>query len=118
MLRVIMAHNRMAPEVNLTSIAKKLEGYTGSDIREVCREAVVRIAHEESKRLEVDAGTDPDALNKKLRPVTNEDFRLALEKLSASVSAKGRELERVREWNNQFGEVRKKQRPAHLSMYL
>jgi ATPase family AAA domain-containing protein 1 len=118
MLRVIMANNRVAPDVNFTTIAKRLDGYTGSDIREVCREAVVRIAHDESKKLEEAQGVEYDALNRSLRPVTNEDFSMALEKLSASVAAKGRELERVREWNNQFGEVRKKQRPPHLSMYL
>lgn len=121
MLRVIMSNNRVAPDVNLTAIARRLEGYTGSDIREVCREAVVRIAHDESRKLEEEAqgGVGLEALsNHRLRPVTSEDFHAAMEKLSASVAAKGRELERVREWNNQFGEVRKKQRPPHLSMYL
>lgn len=121
MLRVIMSTNRVSPDVNMTSIARRLEGYTGSDIREVCREAVVRIAHDESQKLEKEAqgGVGLEALsNHRLRPVTNEDFAAAMEKLSASVAAKGRELERVREWNNQFGEVRKKQRPPHLSMYL
>jgi SpoVK/Ycf46/Vps4 family AAA+-type ATPase len=119
MLRVIMANNRMAPEVNLTAVAKKLEGYTGSDIKEVCREAVVRIAHEESQKLDkAEGGVEFDAMGRRLRPVTAADFDAALEKLSASVAARGRELERVREWNNQFGEVRKKQRAPHLSMYL
>ena len=122
MLRVILQRNRVAPEVNLTAVARRLEGYTGSDIREVCREAVVRIAHEESKKLD-DAQqgvvvASVDALGKRLRPVTKADFDAALEKLSASVAARGRELERVREWNSQFGEVRKKQKPPHLSMYL
>ena len=42
----------MADDVNLTQVALKLEGYTGSDIKEVCREAVVRISHEEALRLE------------------------------------------------------------------
>ena len=57
-------------------------------------------------------------MGKRLRAVTKADFDAALEKLSASVAARGRELERVREWNNQFGEVRKKSRPPHMSMYL
>jgi len=118
MLNVIMVNNRMAPDVNLTAIARKLEGYTGSDIREVCREAVVQISHEESRKLDQAQGQDLDVLSKRLRPVTNADFTKAMEKLSASVSSKGRELERVREWNNQYGENRKKQRPPHLSMYL
>jgi SpoVK/Ycf46/Vps4 family AAA+-type ATPase len=113
-----LSSNRIAPEVNLTSIAKRLEGYTGSDIREVCREAVVRIAHEESKKLDEAQGVEVGALGQRLRPVEKADFDAALEKLSASVAARGRELERVREWNNQFGEVRKKVRPPHMSMYV
>jgi SpoVK/Ycf46/Vps4 family AAA+-type ATPase len=49
---VSLKGNRLAGDVNLTQVAQKLEGYTGSDIKEVCREAVVRISHEEALRLE------------------------------------------------------------------
>lgn len=118
MLHKILSSNRVAPAVNLTSIARRLDGYTGSDIREVCREAVVRIAHEESKKLDEAQGVEVGSLGQRLRPVEKADFDAALEKLSASVAARGRELERVREWNNQFGEVRKKVRPPHMSMYV
>lgn len=44
-----MANNRVDPSVNFTAIAEALEGFTGSDIKEVCREAVVRIAHEKAQ---------------------------------------------------------------------
>merc|ERR1719506_928114 len=47
-LEVTMRENRVAPDVNYTKIAEKLEGYTGSDIKEVCREAGVRISHEQA----------------------------------------------------------------------
>jgi ATP-dependent 26S proteasome regulatory subunit len=48
-LRVTMANNRVDPSVDFAAIAKDLEGFTGSDIKEVCREAVVRIAHEKAQ---------------------------------------------------------------------
>ena len=51
-LKVTMSMNRVDEGVNFTTIAAKLEGYTGSDIKEVCREAVVRISNEQAKELE------------------------------------------------------------------
>ena len=42
----------MDPSVSLTKIAERIEGYTGSDVKEICREAVVQISHEQSKLLE------------------------------------------------------------------
>ena len=162
-----------------------MEGYTGSDIKEVCREAVVRISHEAAALLErtgmlppslplatlaasqasastsastsasISSSTDsPDAALKekalgeaasvsmgfdgardssesvswdlsvassealRLRPVARADLERAIKKLSASVNGRGREVTRVAEWNEQYGEIKKaKKRPA-LSMYL
>merc|ERR1712154_607628 len=51
-LEVTLAENRLDPMVNLTAIAERLEGYTGSDIKEVCREAVVQISHEQARYLD------------------------------------------------------------------
>lgn len=51
-LEVSMAANRVSPDVNFTTIADRLEGYTGSDIKEICREAVVRTAHEQAQKYE------------------------------------------------------------------
>merc|ERR1712130_974351 len=60
-LEVTLAENRLAPSVNLTVIAEKLEGYTGSDIKEVCREAVVQISHEHAMRLDQGFATSSSA---------------------------------------------------------
>lgn len=134
-LEVTLAENRLAPEVNLTSIAERLDGYTGSDIKEVCREAVVQISHEQAKLLEqgglvdtiIDETTsrpDADAAMsslQRLRPVTVGDFDKALSKLKRSVAENGREIARVWEWNDQYGEIKKdhKDQLSHLAnMYL
>jgi SpoVK/Ycf46/Vps4 family AAA+-type ATPase len=106
-LHAIMGNNRMAPTVDLSSLAKRLEGYTGSDIREICREAVARIAHEEARKLEQEGEgkVGLEALRShRLRDVTNEDFSAAMQKLSKSVASNSRELEKVRYWNKEFGE--------------
>jgi SpoVK/Ycf46/Vps4 family AAA+-type ATPase len=49
---VSLENNRLHPDVNLATLAERLEGYTGSDIKEVCREAVVRVAHESATKQE------------------------------------------------------------------
>ena len=45
-LDVTLARNRLDASVDLDGVAAKLEGYSGSDCKEVCREAIVRISHE------------------------------------------------------------------------
>ncbi|CAB9515951.1 Proteasome-activating nucleotidase [Seminavis robusta] len=122
-LEVTLAENRLAPDVNLTAIAERLQGYTGSDLKEVCREAVVQISHEQAKLLDQGPSSN-DALqgsSQRLRPVNMDDFENALAKLKRSVSEKGRELARVWEWNDEYGEIKqdkKTQLPHLLSMYL
>jgi SpoVK/Ycf46/Vps4 family AAA+-type ATPase len=132
-LEVTLAENRLSESVNLTTIAERLEGYTGSDIKEVCREAVVQISHEQARLL--DAGLEIEDENaeegnsskpmpslQRLRPVKMEDFDKAVGKLKKSVSEKGRELARVWEWNDEYGEIKKKdgrdKLPQLMNMFL
>jgi len=108
-LEVTLAENRLDSEVNLTRVAIKLDGYTGSDIKEVCREAVVQISHEQAKILDRGLAGDDGFTLQRLRPVLAKDFETALSKLKKSVSEKGRELAKVWEWNDQYGEIKKKE---------
>lgn len=120
-LEVTMAENRLDPAVNLTEIAARLEGYTGSDIKEVCREAVVQISHECARILDEGASTSPGGTFQRLRPVTVDDFEKALRKLKRSVSETGKELARVWEWNDEYGEIKRDSEgtlPQLASMYL
>lgn len=124
-LDVTLAENRLDPSVNLTKIAEKLDGYTGSDIKEVCREAVVQISHEQARILDQGFLNAKEDLTQgslqRLRPVTTDDFEKALSKLKRSVSEKGRELARVWEWNDEYGEIKKEKKnhlPHLANMYL
>ena len=125
-LEVTLAENRLDPSVNLTKSAERLEGYTGSDIKEVCREAVVQISHEQARLLDqglpVNGRADvTQGSLRRLRPVTMDDFESALSKLKRSVSEKGRELARVWEWNDEYGEIKKdkkSQLPHLANLYL
>jgi hypothetical protein len=63
-------------------------------------------------------------VNAPLRAVTMEDFKHAMRKLKASVNDNGRELQKVVEWNNKYGEFKRKpgkgagNKPAHMTMYV
>merc|ERR1712071_482442 len=131
-LEVTLAENRLDPSVNFTLIAEKLEGYTGSDIKEVCREAVVQISHEQARMLDLGipvgddwndientGSSEKDASSlQRLRPVTMKDFENALSKLKRSVSEKGRELARVWEWNDEYGEIKKKNKKDGIAQMM
>lgn len=119
-LRVTLRHNRLAPDVNLTKIAAKLDGYSGSDVKEVCREAVVSVANSQAAKLDAinDARSPFLAQAQDLRPVCAADFDAAISKLKSSVAEHGPEMTRVHEWNQQYGEVKKKAAPPAASLYL
>ena len=146
-LNVTLASNAIATDVNMTAIATELEGYSGSDIKEVCREAVVRVSHERASLLESSAtssslpGEDEDEKGDggkeedgditgnlfELRPVNATDFKEAMRKLKASVDESGRELQKVIEWNEKYGELKRssgsgrlssRRSSQHLSMYI
>jgi SpoVK/Ycf46/Vps4 family AAA+-type ATPase len=131
-LAVTLADSRLGPDVNLTTVARGLEGYSGSDLKEVCREAVVRVSHERAKLL--DAGADlaeaaagtgtagtTELADEPLREVCANDFVQAAKKLKASVADNGRELQKVVEWNERYGEVKKAKKrdsSAGAGMYI
>jgi len=122
-LEVTLAENRVDTAVNFTRIAERLEGYTGSDIKEVCREAVVQISHEQAQIADQgDLGSRKNGAGEvtslqRLRPVTMDDFEKSLGKLKKSVSERGRELARVWEWNDEYGEI-KRERNDHLPQLM
>ena len=135
-MEVTLANNRLANDVNLSSIATQLEGYSGSDIKEVCREAVVRVSHERARMLEsgdadpsqvataADVSSIADTLEQEespLRAVSVVDFKVAMKKLKASVNDNGREMQKVMEWNSKYGEIKEKKRKkgaVNMQMYV
>lgn len=132
-LSVTLANNRISTEVDLQQLAEQLEGYTGSDIKEVCREAVVKVSHERAHAIEIgrsgkldpqDTTTntfnevDPFDVNIPLRPVTMKDFQIAMKKLKASINDNGRELQKVVEWNEKYGEYKRSRKKSSSTLNL
>jgi len=71
------------------------EGYTGSDIALICREAAMQPIRELDSTGKI---TDPSV---KVRPVSMEDFFAAIKRVRPVVSPN--ELNRFKEWNDEFG---------------
>ena len=117
-----LADNRLDSSFNATAIAEKLDGYTGSDLKELCREAAVAIAHEQARLLdqgfdetEDESGEAAVASLQRLRPISQGDLERASKKIKRSVSEKGTELQKVIAWNEEYGEMKRKDKPTTSS---
>uniref|UniRef100_A0A147A8A7 Katanin p60 ATPase-containing subunit A1 n=1 Tax=Fundulus heteroclitus TaxID=8078 RepID=A0A147A8A7_FUNHE len=102
LLKINLREVELAPDVNLELIAEKIEGYSGADITNVCRDASMMAMR---RRIQGLSPEEIRALSKDelQMPVTMEDFTLTLKKISKSVSAG--DLEKYEAWMAEFGSV-------------
>ena len=91
LLEMLTKSIRLDASVNLDLLADMLEGYSGSDIRDVVQDAYMRVVREVFERGEVG---DP-------RPLTMDDFREAIARRRPSVDRSL--IERYEEWASRFG---------------
>uniref|UniRef100_H2YHY0 Katanin p60 ATPase-containing subunit A1 n=1 Tax=Ciona savignyi TaxID=51511 RepID=H2YHY0_CIOSA len=100
LLKINLKEVELAEDVNLAMIAEKLEGYSGADITNVCRDASLMAMR---RRI---AGLKPEEIRNLSQselhlPTTGEDFIEAMRKVSKSVSSQ--DLEKYEKWMNEFG---------------
>lgn len=100
LLKINLREVELDSGVDLEVVAEKIEGYSGADITNVCRDASMMAMR---RRIQ---GLTPEqirALSKDelQMPVTMTDFELALKKVSKSVSAA--DLEKYEKWMGEFG---------------
>uniref|UniRef100_A0A3B4G5V9 Katanin p60 ATPase-containing subunit A-like 1 n=2 Tax=Pundamilia nyererei TaxID=303518 RepID=A0A3B4G5V9_9CICH len=102
LLRINLREVDLATDVNLDLIAEKIQGYSGADITNVCRDASMMAMR---RRIQGLSPEEIRALSKEelQMPVTMEDFTLTLKKISKSVSAA--DLEKYDAWMAEFGSV-------------
>ncbi|CAF2627880.1 unnamed protein product [Rotaria sp. Silwood2] len=92
-------------DVNLNLIAEKLEGYSGSDITSVCRDAAMMQMRRVTENLSmIEIQNIAQNLKEQLQlPTKMEDFTNAISKISSSVSKEM--LEKYDKWMKDFGSV-------------
>uniref|UniRef100_A0A672YJ94 Katanin catalytic subunit A1 n=1 Tax=Sphaeramia orbicularis TaxID=375764 RepID=A0A672YJ94_9TELE len=100
LLRINLKELELAEDVDMDKIAEQMEGYSGADITNVCRDASLMAMR---RRIE---GLTPEEIRNISRdemhmPTTMEDFESALKKVSKSVSAA--DLEKYEKWIEEFG---------------
>ncbi|KAG5859007.1 AAA class ATPase [Encephalitozoon hellem] len=92
---LIKEYRNTLESAGLDEVAKMTEGYSGSDIFNLCREASLEPLRE--------IDDIKDFKNEDTRPISLEDFRKATRQIRKSVSE--RDLEIYSDWNSKFGSV-------------
>uniref|UniRef100_A0A8C9WQD4 Katanin p60 ATPase-containing subunit A1 n=1 Tax=Scleropages formosus TaxID=113540 RepID=A0A8C9WQD4_SCLFO len=100
LLKINLREVEVAPDVDLAIIAEKIQGYSGADITNVCRDASMMAIR---RHIEGLAPAEIRALSKDAlkMSVTMEDFELSLKKISKSVSTA--DLQKYESWMAEFG---------------
>ncbi|XP_027364490.1 uncharacterized protein LOC113871597 isoform X1 [Abrus precatorius] len=111
-VRVILAKEDLAPDVDLEAIANMTDGYSGSDLKNLCVTAAhcpIREILEKEKRERSLALSESKPLpglcsSADIRPLKMEDFRYAHEQVCASVSSESTNMNELLQWNDLYGE--------------
>lgn len=102
LLKINLRDVKCADDTNLLELAKLMEGYSGSDITNVCRDASMMVMRRRIQGLSAEEIKNLPKEELDL-PVTQEDFLMALQKASKSVSEA--DIEKHEKWMEEFGSV-------------
>ncbi|XP_022758008.1 uncharacterized protein LOC111305081 isoform X2 [Durio zibethinus] len=111
-LRVILAKEELSPNVDLEAIANMTEGYSGSDLKNLCVTAAhcpIREILEKEKKERVLAVAENRPVpslysSADIRSLKMDDFKYAHEQVCASVSSESTNMSELLQWNELYGE--------------
>ncbi|KAL6499481.1 hypothetical protein OROGR_027391 [Orobanche gracilis] len=111
-LNVILAKEELTPSVDLAAVANMTNGYSGSDLKNLCVTAAhcpIREILEKEKKELASALADNRPLpalhgSADVRPLIMDDFKYAHEQVCASVSSESQNMNQLRQWNELYGE--------------
>ncbi|CAM8876388.1 unnamed protein product [Rhodiola kirilowii] len=133
--RTLLSKEKVSDTLNFKELATLTEGYTGSDLKNLCTTAAYRPVREliQQERLkdmqhknEAPVGIkleegpsdekDREEVVINLRPLNMEDFRLAKNQVAASFAAEGSIMGELKQWNESYGEggSRKKEQLSYF----
>ncbi|XP_058768480.1 uncharacterized protein LOC131642227 isoform X1 [Vicia villosa] len=100
-LRIFLAKENLYSDFQYDELANLTEGYSGSDLKNLCVAAAYRPVQE---LLEEERKRDNDTTNSVLRPLNLEDFVQAKSKVGPSVAYDATSMNELRKWNEMYGE--------------
>ncbi|KAH0913684.1 hypothetical protein HID58_037005 [Brassica napus] len=111
-LSVILAKEEMAEDVDIEAITNMTDGYSGSDLKNLCVTAAhlpIREILEKEKKERSVAQTENRPMpllynSKDIRPLNMNDFKTAHEQVCASVSTDSSNMNELQQWNELYGE--------------
>ncbi|KAM7527077.1 hypothetical protein LguiB_030487 [Lonicera macranthoides] len=111
-LRVILANEELSHCVDLEVVANMTDGYSGSDLKNLCVTAAhcpIREILEKEKKEKTLALAENRLLpalhtSADVRPLSMDDFKFAHEQVCASVSSESANMNELIQWNELYGE--------------
>lgn len=134
-LKTLLAKERVDDGLDFKELATMTEGYSGSDLKNLCTTAAYRPVREliqqerqkdidkkrraeEAKKAGMAPSTDEDKEDKviTIRPLNMEDFKEAKNQVAASFAAGGSIMSELKQWNESYGEggSRKKEQLSYF----
>ncbi|RZC49221.1 hypothetical protein C5167_017647 [Papaver somniferum] len=100
-LTIFLAQENLEPGFKFDELAKTTEGYSGSDLKNLCIAAAYRPVQELLEEEKKSGANNPSQI---LRSLKLEDFIEAKAKVGASVAYDATSMNELRKWNEQYGE--------------
>uniref|UniRef100_A0A0A9BBE0 AAA+ ATPase domain-containing protein n=1 Tax=Arundo donax TaxID=35708 RepID=A0A0A9BBE0_ARUDO len=132
-LRRLLSKEKVDQGLDFKELATMTEGYSGSDLKNLCttaayrpvRELIQRERKKEVEKIKREKGgapSDPPKKNEKeeaiiLRPLNMTDLKEAKNQVAASFAAEGSIMSELRQWNELYGEGGSRKKPQ-LTYFL
>ncbi|XP_010069946.2 uncharacterized protein LOC104456788 isoform X1 [Eucalyptus grandis] len=124
-LKVILAKEELGSDIDFEAVAKMTEGYSGSDLKNLCVSAAhcpIREILDKEKKERTLAVAENRPLpslysGMDIRPLKMDDFKYAHEQVCASVSSDSTNMNELVQWNDLYGEGGTRKRTS-LSYFM